>query len=62
MTPTLCIFDLRQLNGNPNSIKFDPFWEQLGTYLEEITPPVDDGRHGEVAICPLQSQSGISGK
>ena len=36
------IFELCQLNGNPNSIKFDTFREELGTYLEEITPVVDD--------------------
>ena len=36
------IYDLCQLNGNPSSSKFDVFWEELGLYIEELTPAVDD--------------------
>ena len=47
------IFDLRQLNGNPHSTEVDAFWEELGTYLEEMTPAVNDRRHGEVCHMPI---------
>lgn len=29
---------------------FDDFWKELDTYLQEITPAVDERRHGEVSI------------
>lgn len=40
------LLDLRGLNGKPNATAFDKFWEELSAYLEEITPAVDDHRHG----------------
>lgn len=40
------LLDLRGLNGKPNATAFDKFWEELSAYLEEITPAVDDCRHG----------------
>ena len=46
------ILDLRKCNGNPKSSLFDPFWEELQTYLDELTPAVDDRRHGEVLYMP----------
>ena len=39
------IYELWQLNGNPGSSKFDVFWEELGYYIEELAPAVDDRRH-----------------
>ena len=36
------LLDLRKLNGKPYSTVFDKFWEELSTYLEEVTPAVDD--------------------
>lgn len=47
------VMDLRSLNGKPTSSKFDAFWQELATYLEEITPAVDDRRHGETLHMPL---------
>ena len=48
------IYDLRQLNGNPGSSMFDVFWEELGYYLEELTPAVDDRCHSETPHMPVQ--------
>ena len=47
------IYDLRKLNGNPNSSSFDTFWDELGAYLEELTPAVDDRRHTETPHMPV---------
>jgi len=47
------IYDLRKLNGNPGSTKFDTFWEELGSYIEELTPAVDDRRHSDVPQMPV---------
>ena len=47
------IYDLRQLNDNPGSSKFDVFWEELGLYIEELTPVVDDRRHSETLHVPV---------
>lgn len=47
------LLDLRKLNGNPNSTLFDKFWEELSTYLEEVTPAVDDRRHGNTLHMPI---------
>jgi hypothetical protein len=43
------ILDLQKSNGNPKSSLFDSFWE---AYLDEITPAVDERRHGEVLHMP----------
>ena len=42
------LLDLRKLNGNPKATLFDDFWIELSLFLEELTPAVDDRRHGEV--------------
>ena len=47
------IYDLRQLNGNPGSSKFDVFWEELRLHIEELTPAVDDRRHSEIPHMPV---------
>ena len=39
------IVDLRQHNGRPKNIQFDPFWEMMSTVVEGR---VDDRRHGEL--------------
>ena len=46
-------YDLRKLNGNPGSSKFNAFWEELGLYIEELTPAVDDRRHSEIPHMPV---------
>ena len=47
------ILDLRKLNGNPKSTKFDAFWSELASYLEEATLAVDERRHTDVLHMPL---------
>lgn len=47
------LLDLRKLNGKPNSTEFDKFWKELSTYLEEVTPAVDDRRHGNTLHMPI---------
>ena len=47
------ILDLRKLNGDPQSTKFDVFWSELATYLEEATLAVDDRRHSDILHMPL---------
>ena len=47
------IYDLRQLNGNPGSSKFDVFWEELGYYIEELPATVDDRCHSETPHMPV---------
>ncbi len=46
------LLDLRQLNGKPNATVFDKFWHELSTYLVEVTPSVDDRRHGSTIHMP----------
>ena len=46
------ILDLRKLNGNPRSTKFDEFWSELASY-EETTLAVDERRHTDVLHMPL---------
>ena len=47
------LLDLRRLNGKPNATAFDKFWEELSTYLKEITPAVDDRRHASTLHMPI---------
>ena len=47
------LLDLRKLNGNPKATLFDDFWTELSLFLEELTPAVDDRRHGEVLHMPI---------
>ena len=39
------VYDLHRMNGRPKSGKFDAFWDELGVYIEELTPAVDDQCH-----------------
>ena len=50
---TEIIMDLREMNGNPKSTKFDAFWNELAEYLEEITTAVDERRQVDVMHMPL---------
>lgn len=45
------IFDLRKNNGRVKDPKYDAFWEELGTMLEEMST-VQERRHGEVGYLP----------
>ena len=47
------VIDLRRLNGNPQSTKFDLFWEELELFFEEQSLAVDDRRHDDVLHMPL---------
>ena len=47
------VLDLRQLNGNAQSTKFDPFWNELQLYLDEINLAVDERRHSDVLHLPI---------
>ena len=47
------LLDLRRLNGKPNAPAFDKFWEELSAYLEEISPAVNDRRHGSTLHMPI---------
>ena len=49
----IIICDLQKLNGKPSSSSFDTFWDELGAYLEELTPAVDDRRHTESPHMPV---------
>ena len=45
------VLDLRALNGNPKSTKFDIFWQELSTFLEEDAA-VDERRHSDILHMP----------
>ena len=47
------LLDLRKLNGNAKSSKFDAFWDELATYIEELNPAVDERRHSQVLHMPV---------
>ena len=47
------VVDMRKLNGKPGSSKFDTFWLELSTYLEEVDPAVQERRHGETMYMPV---------
>ena len=47
------ILDLRKLNGKVKSTQFDPFWDQLQLYLDELTLAVDERRHSTVLHMPV---------
>ena len=47
------LLDLRKMNGKPNATTFEQFWVELSCYLEEITPAVDDRRHGTSLHMPI---------
>ena len=47
------IYGLCNLNGRPRSNIFDTFWDELGLYIEELTPAVDDRQHSETPHMPV---------
>ena len=43
------VFDLRSLNSSTSRAKFDVFWDQCSSYLNEtVGTAVDDRQHSEV--------------
>ena len=47
------VLDLQELNGNPNSTRFDVFWDELAQYLEDTTMAVDERCHTSVMHMPI---------
>ena len=47
------LLDLRQSNGHPCSNVFDPFWQEVEAYFNELTLCVDDRRHGDILHMPI---------
>ena len=47
------MLDLRRLNGKTNSDKFDTFWNELQTYLDELGLAADERRHSSVLRMPI---------
>ena len=47
------MLDLRRLNGRVTSDKFDPFWDELQAYLDELGLAVDERRHSSVLQMPI---------
>ena len=45
--------DLRQLNGNRESSKFDEFWQETDVLFIEYQVVVHDGRHGTLSYLPF---------
>ena len=50
--PTL-LLDLRALNGNPQSIKFDEFWDEIHKLFNEYQTADQERRHGDIAYLPF---------
>ena len=46
------LFDLRRNNGKVADPKFDPFWEEIGKYLDEKSA-VHERRHGDTQYMPF---------
>ena len=42
---------MRKFNGRPTDESLNPFWDELGKFLDESSI-VDDRRHGEVTYLP----------
>ena len=47
------LFDLRKLNGNPGSTKYNIFWEALDKYFNESILAVQERRHGDYLFMPF---------
>ena len=47
------LLDLRTLNGNPSSTKFDEFWEVIGVMFNEYQTAVHEHRHNTVSYLPF---------
>ena len=46
------VLDLRSLNGDPKSTKFNVFWQELSVFLEE-SAAVDERRHSDILHMPF---------
>ena len=47
------VIDLRRLNGRVTNDKFNPFWDELQAYLDELGLAVDERRHSGVLHMPI---------
>ena len=47
------LLDLRKLNGNPKSIKFDEFWEEINILFNEYQASVQERRHSDIVYLPF---------
>ena len=47
------ILDLHQLNGNPWSMNFDTFWEEVSSFLGESSLAIDECQHTDVLHMPV---------
>ena len=47
------VIDLRRLNGRVTNDKFNPFWDELQVYLDELGLAVDERRHSGVLHMPI---------
>ena len=47
------MLDMRELNGNPKSTRFDVFWDEVAQYLEDSTMALDERRHTAVMHMPI---------
>jgi hypothetical protein len=45
-------YDLRKLNGRPHDTSLNPFWEELGKYLDDVSV-VQERRHTSFMYMPL---------
>lgn len=47
------VVDLRSMNGDPGTSKFDIFWAEVGAYLNEINTAAQERRHGANSYLPF---------
>ena len=47
------LLDLRKLNGNPKSTKYDEFWEEINILFNEYQTAVQERRHDNIAYLPF---------
>ena len=47
------LLDLRKLNGNVRSSKFDDFWSEMQLYFDGLILPVDERRQSTVLHVPV---------
>ena len=47
------LLDLRKLNRNVKSSKYDTFQDELGVVVEELNPAVDECWHSDVPHMPI---------
>lgn len=42
------LLDMRKLNGNVKPSKYDVLWDELGVFVKELNPAVEECRHSDV--------------